>query len=181
MRLIGIAIIVTILWAPAALAKEVTKVTACGADDCLTTREPAILHGLMYGGPREEAPATEHPVIRLRATVSVSGQAVDHFTSWWVPASRLLGTEDGSTWMSLPPRAERALQRLARGLTGLPASSMRATRTPSSPPRAPAAQPAGSSKLGWLLAAGFAALVAAVVAAFRHRVGRKPFDAAAPG
>ena len=181
MRLIGIALVVGALVAPTALAKEITKVTACGADDCITTRDPAILQGLTYGGPPAAGPTTAHPVIRLRATISVSGQgAVDHFTSWWVPASRLLGTEDG-TWMSLAPRAERALQRLARGLTALPASSMPAATTPSSPPRAPAAQPASHSKLGWLLAGALAALATAAVAAFRHRVGRKPFDAAAPG
>ena len=46
-----LAILIALVVAPAASAKEITRVRACGDGGCVTTKDPAILLGLMDGGP----------------------------------------------------------------------------------------------------------------------------------
>jgi hypothetical protein len=163
MRLIGMLVVAAMLFAPVASAKEITKVTACGSDDCVTTRDPAIRQGLMNGGPPTVPPSADNPVIRLRATISERGQGtIGHFTSWWVPESRVLVSEDG-TWMSLSARAERSLQRIARDLAPFPASRMGITVTPSKPAATPSGEPGAASTPWWLFV--IVALVAVAGAA----------------
>jgi len=189
MRLIGmLAAIAAMLFVPAASAKEITKVTACGADQCVTTRDPAILQGLMNGGPPTVPPNAGNPVIRLRATVTEPGQgAVAHFTSWWVPASRLLIGEDG-TWMRLAAQAERSLQRVTRELAPLPASRIGISIPDATPAPTPAAahrSSGGGSESGWLLmVVGLvvAAAVGAVLVLWRRHKSRSAVTGdSAPG
>src|SRR3954466_5613099 len=99
--------------APAAAAKEITSVKACGDSGCVTTRDPAILQGLMNGGPPTVPPDAQRAVIRPTATGAErpGGAGVATFKSRWVPSLRLLVAEDG-TWMSLSTAAERALNGL---------------------------------------------------------------------
>jgi hypothetical protein len=179
MRLAAILIAAFLLIASAAEAKEITEAKACGSDGCVTTRDPAVLQGLMNGGPPTVPPRTDGPVIRLRSTVTEPGQGVvDHFRSWWMPSQRLLVSEDG-TWMRLPTSAQNGLERAAGDLTPFPASKMGLTST-TTPAATPAAAPPadgdgdGTAWLLLLLPAGALALAGVLELRRRHPHGDLP-------
>jgi hypothetical protein len=165
-----IALLAMLVAVPAAQAKEITKVRVCGTDGCVTTHDPAILSGLMNGGPPTIPQDPSAAVLRLTATVSErpGGKAIARFQSQWVPSLGLLVTEDG-TWMKLPADAARALNVLA--LEPFPGAETAA------PPRAhaPAAPADDGGVPAWLVIAAALALVAALVAAvlFAQRPPRR--------
>ena len=70
------AALLALLLAPAASAKEITAVAACGADDCVTTRDPAVLRLMMDGGTPLAGPNGEPGVVRLRAEVTEPGRVM---------------------------------------------------------------------------------------------------------
>ena len=169
-RLIPLLVVLAALVvAPAAAAKEITAVKACGDSGCVTTKDPAILQGLMNGGPPTVPPDAQAPAVRLTATITEpGGDVVGTVQSQWVPALGLLVAEDG-TWMELPASAERALNAL----------DVRPYPVPGAPQ--PAASPAPASPDGggvptWpLVVAGLALaglLVAAALYAQRPRQSR---------
>jgi len=152
-----IVVLATLVVVPTAAAKEITKVRACGDDGCVTTTDPAILQGLMNGGPPTIPPNAHAPAVRLTSTVSEGpgGKAIAKFHSRWVPSLGLLVAEDG-TWMKLPDDAARALNALgvhpSRAATG--------ARPAASPPVAP-----DDGAPTWLLVAAGLALAAVLAAA----------------
>jgi hypothetical protein len=172
-----LAVAALLLAAPAASAKEITKVRACGLDGCVSTRDPAILSGLTDGGPPVVPPRMQGGVISLRAAVSDGHRTVAHFTSWWVPSLRMLVTEDG-TWMRPPAGSVAALDRATGGLEPLPGSTI-----VSEPPAAtPAAvTPKDDSGPSWLLIAlPAAALLAGALLVVRRPPRGRDFLAARP-
>jgi hypothetical protein len=156
-----IALLAVLVAVPAAQAKEVTEVQVCGTGGCTTTHDPAILNGLMNGGPPTVPQDPKAATLRLTATVSErpGGKAMGTFQSQWVPSLGLLVAEDG-TWMKLPDDAARALNALA--LEPFPGQP-----TAAQPAHTPAAQaPADDGGLpAWLLIAAALGLVGAFVAA----------------
>jgi hypothetical protein len=157
-----IAAAILLIAAPAASAKEITKVRVCGLDGCVTTRDTAIVQGLMNGGPPTVPPAMRGGVISLRGTVTHEGETIGRTQSWWVPALHLLVAEDG-TWMPLPARSAAALERVTRGLEPLPPATIGLTaQTPAAPAHHALEGEGGTD---WLLIALGSALVAAVAAA----------------
>jgi hypothetical protein len=108
-----IAVLATLVVVPAAAAKEVTSVKACGDNGCVTTTDPAILQGLMNGGQPTISQDARAPAVRLTGTVSErpGGKAIGKVQSQWVPSLGLLVAEDG-TWMKLPADAASALNAL---------------------------------------------------------------------
>jgi hypothetical protein len=166
-----IALFAVCLAAPAAQAKEITKVKVCGSGGCVTTHDAAILNGLTNGGPPTVPQDPKAAVLRLTATISEhpGGKAMGTVQSQWVPSLGLLVGEDG-TWMKLPADASRALNALAlEPFPGRPAASKPATATPAPAPADDEGVPA------WLLIVGALALVGALVAAvlFAQRPPRR--------
>jgi hypothetical protein len=158
-------------------AKEITKVTACGTDGCVTTHDQTVLRGLMDGGPPTIPPSTRGKAVRLRATVAErpGGQAIARFQSWFIPSTGLLVTEDG-TWMKLPAPAAHALVKLTHGLAFFPATKVSGAVEPPAKP-APAAD--DGSGAGWLLiAVPLGAVLAAGAALLARR--RRPGGGRAP-
>jgi hypothetical protein len=164
-----IAVLATLVVVPAAAAKEVTKVQACGDDGCVTTTDPAILQGLMNGGPPTIPPDAHAPAIRLTSTVSErpGGKAIGRFQSQWVPSLGLLVAEDG-TWMKLPADAASALNAL--DVQPFPATKG-AQPAPARPATAPATDDGGAPT--WVLIVAGLALAAILVAAVLY-VLRRP-------
>jgi hypothetical protein len=162
-----LALLAVCLAAPAAQAKEITKVKVCGGDGCVTTHDPAILNGLTDGGPPTVPQDPNAAVLRLTATISErpGGKEMGTVRSRWVPSLGLLVGEDG-TWMKLPADAARALNVLAlEPFPGRPAA-----------PAPSARPPAGDGGLpAWLVIAAALALVGALVAAvlFAQRPARR--------
>jgi hypothetical protein len=164
-----IALLAVFVAAPAAHAKEITKVKVCGANDCVTTTDPAILAGLTDGGPPTVPQDPKAATLRLTATMSErpGGKEMGTFQSEWVPSLGLLVAEDG-TWMKLPDDAARALDGL--GLEPFPAP-----RTAAPPAQAPAAPADDGGVPAWLLIPAALALVGALVVAviFAQRPPRR--------
>lgn len=150
-----IALLALLVAVPAAHAKEITEVQVCGADDCVTTHNPAILNGLMNGGPPTIPQDPNAAMLRLKATISErpGGEEMGTTQSRWIPSLGLLVAEDG-TWMKLPDQAARALDGL--GLQPFPAPR-------SALPVKPV--PPDDGVPTWLLIAGGLALAGALMAA----------------
>src|SRR5919199_173497 len=98
-RLVTFTALALLALAPAAQGKQVTKVTACGPDDCITTKDRAVLGAITDGGPPSVPPGKGRVVV---VTASVAerpnGKVMGRFTTAWVPKYRMLVGEDG-TWM----------------------------------------------------------------------------------
>lgn len=173
MRLVSVLVaIAALVAAPTAVAKEITKVKVCGLDNCVTTRDQAILQGLMNGGPPTVPPAMRGGVISLRGAVTHEGETIGHTTSYWAPALHLLVAEDG-TWMPLPARSTAALDRVAGGLEPLPPATIGLTARPSATPAHHVLEGGGGTD--WLVVALAGAIVAAAAALMlRHRPHRRP-------
>jgi hypothetical protein len=183
MRLAATTLIAAfLLIAPAAQAKEIKEVRACGTEGCVTTRDNAVLQGLMNGGPPTVPPATEGAAYRLTGVITEPGQGVvARVHSWWVPSLRMLVGEDG-TWMPLDPDTVHGLQRVTSDLTPIPgAKTGLSVSAPAQPKPAPAA-PAddGGGVPGWLVIlvpVAVVAVAAAVVLARRRPRGDFPVPA----
>jgi hypothetical protein len=173
-RLVSAIVLAAALAVPAtAAAKQVTGATVCGADGCVTTRDAAVLRGLMNGGPPTVPPTAEAPVLRVRAAVSErpGGRVRARFTTWWVPSQRLLIAADGSA-MRLDPLAVRSLVKITHGMAPLPATRM-GRAAPRSEPLAAVSTGGGPD---WPLIAVPAGIVLALAGGLlvrgrRHRPG----------
>ena len=100
-RLIPLLVVLAALVvAPPAAAKEITAVKACGDSGCVTTKDPAILQGLMNGGPPTVPPDAQAPAVRLTATITEpSGDVIGTVQSQWCggrPARRRGRDVDGA-------------------------------------------------------------------------------------
>lgn len=180
MRIVALLVAIAALAAaPAAYAKEITKARVCGVDGCVTTRDPAILQGLMNGGPPTVPPNPAGGVISVRATVSApDGTPAGQFTSWWVPSVRMLVAEDG-TWMRLPARPMAVIERLAGRFEPFPGSTI---GLPDEPARHAPARATDGAGTNWLLIAlPIAAVAAGALLLVLRRVPRaRDFLAARP-
>jgi hypothetical protein len=173
-RLIPLLVVLAALVvAPAAAAKEITSVKACGDSGCVTTKDPAILQGLMNGGPPTVPPDAHAPAVRLTATITEpGGDVMGTVQSQWVPSLGLLVAEDG-TWMKLPASAERALNALDVRPFPVPG----ATKPAASPAPAPATAPPATDDGGfpaWLLVVAGLTLAGVLVAAALYAQRPRP-------
>jgi hypothetical protein len=185
---IAVTAAAALAWAPGAAAKQVTSVTACGVDGCVTTTDPAVLQAMMNGGAPSDPPAHPSGAIRLRSRIEEpDGTTIGRFVNWWVPRTAMLLSEDGM-WIAIPHAAVQALDGVAADLepfgperlgarfadTGAHAAPPPPVSTVAAP--APAPEPAGDggSALGaWLVGVpvGVALAAAGALLLVRRRPG----------
>jgi hypothetical protein len=171
--------------APAGAAKELQRVTACGADGCVDVTSKAHTEALLEVGDAVGGPTARGPgFVRLHMTIG-GGEGEDaHVTQLYVPARDLVASEEdggGWRWWTPGPASALALRRAARGIRPLPAAKLPrgALRTApaSAPAPAPAPRPAtvregpggGMPAWGW---AAIAAVVLVAAAAARQVLRR---------
>jgi hypothetical protein len=172
-----LALVLPLVLAGGAAAKEAVSAKVCGASDCRTVKDRKALLALMHGGVPVDPPDAS-PFYRAELTVRGDGELFT-FPVVIVPSKGLLrgGTEaEGYTWMPVPAKAVRVYRRVTRGLEPLPATKL-AGLTPRKarvdevvlPPRQ--LEPTTSS-LAWpwiVSALGAAAVVALAVTRLRRR------------
>jgi hypothetical protein len=179
-RPIGIALAGLLLLLPSsASAKEISKITVCGAQDCVSLTAKHGDDRLMVFA--QGGPATTRPRAAgwYRLTMFVSEGADQPTSSWsndWVPsAGRLRADEPGGrhAWLTVPADTQSALKGLADGLEPYPARLLnRPGAVPPAaqvsevvnPPAAPAPHAAGRPPWTWLAAGGVALLLALALA-----------------
>jgi hypothetical protein len=106
----------TLAVAPAAPAKQVQSVTACGRDGhCVSTRDAGVIGAVTTGGRAVVPEQARARSIRLTAIVVHEGREIARWTSAWVPSQRLIVVEDGA-WLTVSPAHARTLARFTRGL-----------------------------------------------------------------
>ena len=109
MRLIGIVVaLAAVVLVPAASAKEITKATACGTDGCATTRDPAVLRGLMNGGPPTVPPKMDGGVIRVRATITAEPPTSTRSIRFSLPKTRAYSFDGRPILVALAARVGSA-------------------------------------------------------------------------
>ena len=184
-RLMLIAVLlVPLAAAPPAFAKEVQSVTACGTDDCTTTRAPGFMRAMTDVGPPTGAPAGPGEFYRLVITVADGAEVVGRDRLSWVPSTGRLLTVDGM-WIAVRPAVRRGLDRLTRGLAARPAARLPGFQTAAAEAVAPAPSPPASSPPVSSqsdvpivpVLAGAMALVLAALLVRRHRRGGGPLRA----
>jgi hypothetical protein len=188
--LILIAIAGALALAPAAAAKEVSKVEVCGTSGC-TSIPRDDLGAFMDGGLPADPPAHAARWYTIRYTIS-PGKGEDmkpfKFRNAYVPGANLLRERgEGSKFGWSEPSAAfvRAVRPAIREVTAFPAARLRGldaklpdvavTETVPAPADPPAAT-GDSTPWGWIVLAGIAgaALLAAVALRVRRGQRRAP-------
>ncbi len=133
-RLAAIAVVLGVLAAPAvAPAKEISKVSVCGATGRCTTYDKSDFKSLMFlandAGPTDP-PAAAAPWYRLRFTVDERehGGGFESWTVVYVPsADSLRVREQGGefAWVALNPRTAAVLKRAVRDLPAFSKARLR--------------------------------------------------------
>ena len=181
-----VAVVLLLAVAPAAVAKEISKVEVCGSDGCnvlvagegppgngITQRE--LLAFTEVVGPTDPPPAASG-WFWVRITMTHDGVDENSWTNAWVPSARLLRARDdtgkGFTWFTVPRDTALSFRKVTRMLDPLPAATLRGLDAKLPPPRvdsavtAPAPPPDRSDGMPWgwiVLAVAPAGLIAALL------------------
>jgi hypothetical protein len=132
MRVLVLAVAATLLVAPAAAAKGVSKMEVCGATRCAEVSE-RDLEALMTGGSPANPPPGAAPWYVVRSTVRPNREQGEDFEPFtfqdaFVPSAGLLRVRSegaGFTWYDVNDRYERAMRRASAGLAPRPAARLR--------------------------------------------------------
>jgi hypothetical protein len=110
--------------AATASAKEIAKVSVCGADGCHDKTDQATM-AVTDGGPPTGWPDDKAPFYRVKISVKgEDGKTVPGWTFLWVPAAQKVKFEDG-TWGNPPSTTMDELDTLTRGIDPLPAAKLK--------------------------------------------------------
>jgi hypothetical protein len=143
-----LALLAAVVLAPAgpAAAKELTTLSVCGADGCVsrTDRLADAKRGhdglLDVGTPMADPGAA--PFVRLKLGIGDGrGRVFGRDVMVFVPRSGLVRAGDG-VWYQLPPAGLAFFRAAARGVARLPASRL---PPPPAPPPAPPAEPVAAA------------------------------------
>ena len=119
---VAIVIALALAFPTAAVAKEVTALDVCGTKGCHRVTDHAALEAFMEGGEyASAAPKGAQRSYLLKAYMrDDTGEAIQGWTSHWLPAAGLLANEDSPGRYNFSPvgaRLERVLKGAARGRT----------------------------------------------------------------
>jgi hypothetical protein len=176
-----IAVVLGVLAAPAvARAKEISKVSVCGASGQCTNYDESDFKSLTFlaedAGPTDP-PAAAAPWYRVRFTIEHGGSH-DSWTVAYVPSAGSLRVRDevgDFAWAALNPRTAAVLERAVRNLPARPKAQLRGLIA--EPTQAQVAQTAatrdridsGTTPWGWIAGGALAAALVLVTVAWTLR------------
>ncbi len=102
----------------AAAAKGIERVELCGAGGCKDVTRDAS-NEVTGGGAFTAGPEWPEPSFVLRIAIGDGTQTIDTWETVWLPRSERLRGPDGR-WAEVPPRTQRELVRLSKGLEPRP-------------------------------------------------------------
>jgi hypothetical protein len=182
-RLFPLGLLLSLLLAAPAQAKEVLSAKVCGENGCVTSRDRGLIAGLAEGGDPVDPPKAAAPFFRVRLTVGdEKGQVMDRFWTHFMPKGELIRGSDG-TWMPAPDSYTGALKKVVNpSIAAYPAARLAKLLTSDrqaqvasvvEPPRSQPGTDGGGAAvttIGWV---GGGALAAATLLLFAVRRRRR--------
>lgn len=129
-RTIPLVLAAAAAMAPAApaMAKEIEETTVCGADGCAKVTPRGNAHAMLGSSGAVTGAPKPAPFYRIRLGIGDGrGKVFERFWLVYVPSADKLRAMDGQ-WANTTTAARRALDRVTRGLTPLPANKLKLTK-----------------------------------------------------
>jgi hypothetical protein len=185
MSKLTLPILMVVLLVPAAtaVAKEPVAAKICGPSDCTTVKDKdTLMNVFMNGGGPTDPPRHGAAWYSVRIAIDTGQEHPDHFEMAIVPSQGLLRSSDGDGaygWYKAPPDVARAYRRLTDGIAPFAAAKLdgvgpveakvdEVIMPPAQPEPAAAADGGGSSPPPWI-AAGVVVLLGLALALVRWR------------
>jgi hypothetical protein len=124
-RRFPLGLLLCLVLAAPAQAKEVLSAQVCGDNECVTSRDHGLIAGLAEGGGPVDPPTAAAPFFRVRLTIGDErGKAMDRFWTWFMPKGELIRGSDG-TWMPATHAYTGALKKIVGpSMAAYPASRL---------------------------------------------------------
>ena len=124
-RLFPLGLLLCLVLAAPAQAKEVLSAKVCGENGCVTSRDRGLIAALAYGGDRVDPPKVAAPFFRVRLTIGdEKGKVMERFWTHFMPKGELIRGSDG-TWMPATDAYTGALKRVVNpSMAAYPASRL---------------------------------------------------------
>jgi MYXO-CTERM domain-containing protein len=124
-RLFLLGLLLCLVLAAPASAKEVLSAKVCGENGCVTSRDRGLIAALAEGGDPVDPPKAAAPFFRVRLTIGdEKGKVVDRFWTHFVPKGELIRGSDG-TWMRATDAYTGALKKVVNpSMAAYPASRL---------------------------------------------------------
>jgi MYXO-CTERM domain-containing protein len=124
-RHFAIGLLLSLVLAAPAEAKEVLSAKVCGANGCATSRDRDLIAGLAEGGDPVDPPKASAPFFRVRLEIGeANGKVIDRFWAHFMPKGELIRGSDG-TWMPATEAYTSALKKVVNpSMEAYPASRL---------------------------------------------------------
>ena len=123
--LFPLGLLLCLVLAAPAQAKEVLSAKVCGENGCVTSRDRGLIAALAEGGDPVDPPKAAAPFFRVRLTVGdEKGNVMERFWTHFVPKGELIRGSDG-TWMPATDAYTGALKKVVNpSMVAYPASRL---------------------------------------------------------
>jgi hypothetical protein len=124
-RLLPLPLLLCLLLAAPAQAKEVLAAKVCGENGCATSRDRDLIAALAEGGDPVDPPNAAAPFFRVRLTIGEdNGKVMDRFWTHFMPKGELIRGSDG-TWMPATKAYTDALKQVVNpSMAAYPAAQL---------------------------------------------------------
>jgi hypothetical protein len=124
-RLFPLGLLLCLVLAAPAQAKEVLSAKVCGENGCVTSRDRDLIAGLAEGGDPVDPPKAAAPFFRVRLTIGdETGKVMDRFWTHFMPKGELI-RGSGGTWMPATDAYIGALKKVVKpSMAAYPASRL---------------------------------------------------------
>ena len=124
-RLFPLGLLLCLVLAAPAQAKEVLSAKVCGENGCVTSRDRGLIAGLADGGDPVDPPTPAAPFFHVRLTIGdEKGKVMDRFWTHFMPKGEMIRGSDGN-WMPATDAYTGALKKVVNpSMAAYPASRL---------------------------------------------------------